>query len=828
MSRSYALSRVAEWTRLGLSNGSVGTQQQALLAGINIACRSGIESGFISNIYAQRSYSHFTNFSRTAEQVLREGVAHTRRSNVGSLPAITQVKQAAQQTIRRSFSSGGPNPKKGYEHYFPKKQRTSTKGETRQSKGEETPKGAGGKKGDKKEGDNFTPEDWSTVGGLTVALGLVYLLVQEAIPQAKGISFQEFKTKLLEPGYVEKIEVVDQSVAKVYLKNGVTSGDASGPTSGHKYYFNIGSVQSFENKLEDAQDALGIDPHDYLPVTYERGGEGALGTVVALLPYLMLGAFLLWLRNGTSSLMNGVNQQMGRGRGIFDAGKASVTKYDPNAKDKVLFKDVAGCDEAKVEVMEFVHFLKNPDKYKELGASIPKGALLVGPPGTGKTLLAKATAGEAEVPFLSISGSDFMEMYVGVGPARVRNLFSQAREQSPSIIFIDEIDAVGRARGGGAGRVGGNDERENTLNQLLVEMDGFATTTGVVVLAGTNRPDVLDKALLRPGRFDRQITIDHPDVKGRKQIFMVHLKKLKLEKEMEYYAERLAALTPGFAGADIANVCNEAALVAARHLKATVDMKEFEHAIDRTIGGLEKKNKTISKEERRTVAFHEAGHAVVGWFLEHTHPLLKVSIVPRGTAALGFAQYLPSENMLHTEEHIADNICMTLGGRAAEEVMLGKISSGAQNDLEKVTQMAYNQVSVLGMNKKIGLLSFPRNNQEFNKPYSQDTSQMIDSEVRLLVDGLYDRTKGIIEEKKDLIEKMALALLDREVLNLEEIVEILGERPFVTEEMRNIDRYRQGFAAETVEETDAGEVVPEEDPLPGKEEPALASKRVDS
>ena len=360
-----------------------------------------------------------------------------------------------------------------------------------------------------------------------------------------------------------------------------------------------------------------------------------------------------------------------------------MTTLDKNAKSKIMFKDVAGCDEAKHEVMEFVHFLKDPKKYEMLGAKIPRGALLVGPPGTGKTLLAKATAGEAGVPFLSISGSDFMEMFVGVGPSRVRDLFAQARAKQPSIIFIDEIDAIGRARGRG-GFAGGNDERENTLNQLLVEMDGFGTTNGVVVLAGTNRPDILDAALLRPGRFDRQITIDRPDILGRIQIFLVHLGKLKVTGVQDDIANRLASLTPGFAGADIANVCNEAALVAARADKASVELRDFEVAIDRVIGGLEKKNKVISKEERRTVAYHEAGHAVVGWFLEHTEPLLKVSIVPRGTAALGFAQYLPSENLLMNTAQMRDMICMTLGGRAAEEVLIGRISTGAQNDLEKV------------------------------------------------------------------------------------------------------------------------------------------------
>jgi len=482
---------------------------------------------------------------------------------------------------------------------------------------------------------------------------------------------------------------------------------------------------------------------------------------------------------------------------VAGCGKAQVTVLDKNAKDKIKFKDVAGCDEAKVEVMEFVQFLKNPAHYKELGAKIPKGALLVGPPGTGKTLLAKATAGEAGVPFLTISGSDFMEMFVGVGPSRVRDLFAQARTKSPSIIFIDEIDAIGRARGKG-GFAGGNDERENTLNQLLVEMDGFQTTSGVVVLGGTNRPDILDKALLRPGRFDRQITIDRPDIKGRAQIFNVHLARVKLEGEVGDYAERLAALTPGFAGADIANLVNEAALIAARGNDTAVNLSHFEKAVDRVIGGLEKKNKVISPEERTTVAYHEAGHAVAGWFLEHTEPLLKVSIVPRGTAALGFAQYLPNENLLMTEQQMDDMMCMTLGGRAAEQVMLGRITTGAQNDLEKVTRMTYARVAVYGMNRKVGLLSFPPDEQKLDKPYSDETAQVIDEEVRKIVDEAYERTLALLEEKKPVVEKLTQALLEKEVLNVDDLTEILGERPFKNDSLRNIDRFRGAAGADSL------------------------------
>ncbi|XP_010521866.1 PREDICTED: ATP-dependent zinc metalloprotease FTSH 10, mitochondrial isoform X2 [Tarenaya hassleriana] len=637
-----------------------------------------------------------------------------------------------------------------------------------------------------------------------LAIGLILSSFSFDSVERQKISFQEFRNKLLEPGLVDRIEVENKSVAKIYVRSSpknqttedVVQGLGNGiPAKGHggqyKYYFNIGNVESFEERLEEAQEALGINPHDYVPVTYVS--EVWLHDLLGLAPYLLLFAALVYTTRQIRSL--GVGGTGGKGgRGIFSIGKAQITKVDKNSKNKIYFKDVAGCEEAKQEIMEFVHFLKNPKKYEDLGAKIPKGALLVGPPGTGKTLLAKATAGESGVPFLSISGSDFMEMFVGVGPSRVRNLFQEARQHAPSIVFIDEIDAIGRARGRG-GFSGGNDERESTLNQLLVEMDGFGTTSGVVVLAGTNRPDILDKALLRPGRFDRQITIDKPDIKGREQIFQVYLKKIKLDHEPSYYSQRLSALTPGFAGADIANVCNEAALIAARHEGSTVTMDHFEAAIDRVIGGLEKKNLVISKLERRTVAYHESGHAVAGWFLEHAEPLLKVTIVPRGTAALGFAQYVPNENLLMTKEQLFDMTCMTLGGRAAEQVLIGKISTGAQNDLEKVTKMTYAQVAVYGFSDKIGLLSFPQREDgyDFSKPYSNKTGAMIDEEVREWVSKAYERTVELIEERKEQVAQIAELLLEKEVLHQEDLVKVLGERPFKSNEVTNYDRYKSGF-----------------------------------
>ena len=462
--------------------------------------------------------------------------------------------------------------------------------------------------------------------------------------------------------------------------------------------------------------------------------------------------------------------------GIFSIGKSKATLFDKGAKVNITFADVAGLDEAKVEVMEIVDFLKNPKKYTALGGKIPKGALLVGPPGTGKTLLAKAMAGEAQVPFFSLSGSDFVEMFVGVGASRVRDLFKQAREKAPCIIFIDEIDAIGRARGRNA--IMSNDERENTLNQLLVEMDGFGGDTGIIILAATNRPDVLDSALLRPGRFDRQISIDKPDVKGRETIFKVHLLPIKISEKLDLH--RLAELTPGFAGADIANVCNEAALIAARKGKTSVEMIDFQDAIDRVIGGLEKKNKIIAPHEKEIIAYHEAGHAVCGWFLEHAYPLLKVTIVPRGTAALGYAQYTPTEQYLYNTDQLNDQICMTLGGRAAEQVFFGKISTGAANDLQQITRIAYSMVTAYGMNKHVGNVSFydPTQENTFTKPYSEETGKMIDEEVRSIIDAAYQRTIQLLQEKKHEVEVLAKELLSKEVLHKSDVEFLIGKRPF--------------------------------------------------
>ncbi len=504
-----------------------------------------------------------------------------------------------------------------------------------------------------------------------------------------------------------------------------------------------------------------------------------------------------------------IMRKMGGGPGgqMFSIGKSKASLQEGESKVKTTFADVAGLDEAKVEIEEIVDFLKNPKKFTDLGAKIPKGALLVGPPGTGKTLLARAVAGEAGVPFFSLSGSDFVEMFVGVGAARVRDLFKQAKEKAPCIIFIDEIDAVGRSRGRG-NMMSSNDERENTLNSLLVEMDGFATDSGIIILAATNRPDVLDAALLRPGRFDRTISIDKPDVVGREAIFKVHIAKLKLNVDVD--AKTLASQTPGFAGAEIMNVCNEAALIAARKNKTSVDLDDFNNAIDRVIGGLEKKNKLISPEEKKIVAYHEAGHAVAGWFLEHADPLVKVSIVPRGVAALGYAQYLPKEQFLYTIEQLTDEMCMTLGGRAAEDIVFGKISTGALSDLERITKLAYSMVTVYGMSERIGNISFYDSKQSemsFTKPYSEATAQAIDAEVYKIVQDAYERIKDLLTKHRDAIEILANELLAKEILFQADLERLIGARPF--DKQTNLQEFKSGKLDRVVVADEAQVVVPE-------------------
>ncbi len=589
-------------------------------------------------------------------------------------------------------------------------------------------------------------------------------------------SFKE----MIAAGDVSKYVIVDnRKTVKVYLtkagrdrqaeklKKGV-SGKIS--EDGPHMYFKITSGDTFKKGIDDFYKETPTMAKVPFDIENEKDWFG--GILQFLLPVLLfIGLWVLLMRK-----MGGGAGSGGGPGGIFNIGKSKATLFDKGTKVNITFADVAGLDEAKVEVMEIVDFLKNPKKYTNLGGKIPKGALLIGPPGTGKTLLAKAVAGEAQVPFFSLSGSDFVEMFVGVGASRVRDLFKQAREKAPCIIFIDEIDAIGRARGKNV--MMSNDERESTLNQLLVEMDGFGTDVGIIVLAATNRPDVLDTALLRPGRFDRQISIDKPDLKGREAIFKVHLKPIKVSKTLDVH--KLAEQTPGFAGADIANVCNEAALIAARKGKEAVSMEDFQDAVDRVIGGLEKKNKIISPDEKRIIAFHEAGHAVCGWYLEHAYPLLKVTIVPRGTAALGYAQYTPKEQYLYNTDQLNDQICMTLGGRASEEIFFSKISTGAQNDLQQITRIAYSMVTVYGMNDKVGNISYydPQQETSFTKPYSDETAKMIDQEVRKLIDEAYIRTKKLLTEKRADVEKLANALLDKEVLFQSDVEALIGKRPY--------------------------------------------------
>jgi AFG3 family protein len=539
--------------------------------------------------------------------------------------------------------------------------------------------------------------------------------------------------------------------------------------TGPHFETEITSVDAFVSSLNEIQKDVPRDQRIHASIE-ERYGifEFLMGPGFFILFFVAI--YFMFFRMGGAG---------GPGGQIFNIGRSKATLFDGDAKVKITFNDVAGLDEAKEEIQEIVEFLKFPKKFTDLGGKIPKGALLVGPPGTGKTLLAKAVAGEAGVPFFSLSGSDFVEMFVGVGAARVRDLFKQAKEKAPCIIFIDEIDAVGRSRGRGA-MPGSNDERENTLNSLLVEMDGFATDSGIIIMAATNRPDVLDSALLRPGRFDRQISIDKPDIVGREAIFKVHLKPLKLAADID--PKELSAQTPGFAGAEIANVCNEAALIAARRGKTAVDMKDFQEAMDRVIGGLEKKNKLISPEEKKIVAYHEAGHAIAGWFLEHANPLVKVTIVPRGVAALGYAQYLPKEQFLYRTEQLIDEMCVTLGGRVAEDITFGKISTGAQNDLERITKLAYSMVTVYGMNDKLGNVSFydskGGNEYNFNKPYSEQTAREIDEEARKIIATAYEKTRALLSDKQDKLEILAQELLVKEVLFQNDLERLIGPRPF--------------------------------------------------
>ena len=593
----------------------------------------------------------------------------------------------------------------------------------------------------------------------------------------------KFEKNMLAPGDVSRLVVINNElIVEIYIKSDRlqdekykdvrTKSLGKLENSGPHFFMEIGSIEQFRDDLIKAQENL--PPEQRVNPEYDHRKNWGGEIFSWLLPFVILIA--IWV-----FIMRRMSGGAGPGSQIFNIGKSKATLFDKEKSINVTFKDIAGLEEAKIEVQEIVDFLKNPDKYTELGAKIPKGAMLIGPPGTGKTLLAKAVAGEAQVPFFSLSGSDFVEMFVGVGASRVRDLFKQAKEKSPAIIFIDEIDAIGRARGKGVAQ-GANDERENTLNQLLTEMDGFGTNSGVIIIAATNRADILDRALVRAGRFDRQIHVDLPDLVERKEIFKVHLRPLKLDKSIN--PDFLAKQTPGFSGADIANICNEAALIAARKKKKEIMHQDFLDAVDRIIGGLEKRNKLITAQEKKVIAYHEAGHAAVSWLTKYANPLVKVTIVPRGKS-LGAAWYLPEERQITTAEQIKDDMCAALGGRAAEEIIFGKISTGALSDLEKITKQAYAIVSVYGLNDKIGNISFydssGQSDYSFSKPYSEKTAETIDEEVSKIVEEAYERTKDILIKNKSKLIELAELLLEKEVIFKDDLESVFGKRPFEQE-----------------------------------------------
>ena len=620
---------------------------------------------------------------------------------------------------------------------------------------------------------------------------------------ANEINWNKFENEMLLTNDVEKVVVVNRERADVYLKpesldkfSGAARGSGIFSGAAPAFYFTIGDVESFEAKLAEAQKDM---PKEQRVVVEYKTEHDYLGSIISWIFPIILILVLWWF------VFNRMSGGSGGGQ-IFSIGKSRAQVFDKERKVKVNFKDVAGLEEAKVEVMEIVDFLKNPDKYTKLGGKIPKGALLVGPPGTGKTLLAKAVAGEADVPFFSLSGSDFVEMFVGVGASRVRDLFRQAKSKAPCIIFIDEIDAIGRARGK-SNSFSGNDERENTLNQLLTEMDGFDTNSGVIILAATNRAEILDSALMRAGRFDRQIHLELPDVKEREEIFQVHTKNLKMASSVKI--DFLAKQTPGFSGADIANVCNEAALIAARNDKKEIDKQDFLDAVDRIIGGLEKKNKIISETEKRTIAYHEAGHATVSWLLEYANPLLKVTIIPRGKA-LGAAWYLPEERSITTKEQLLDEMCSTLGGRASEEINFGKVSTGALNDLERVTKQAIAMVSFYGMSSDIGNLSYYNSTDDygFTKPYSDKTAEKIDADVKAMVEEQYERAKEVLRNNMEGLTQLAETLLEKEVIFSDDLERIFGKRKG---ENKALDAINEAKEQEKAEQTADAETAPSTD-----------------
>jgi AFG3 family protein len=718
-----------------------------------------------------------TELRDTIKEVSKDGLSPARAAKLWRL-----TSQMARQTVEETFKEDKTEA--------PKQTTTDEPGPGNKKKSSK----------DKKPADMF-----SSFGGANFDLSqflissfVAYLLWRLIMPteNSREITWQEFRNTFLDKGLVEKLVVVNGNRVRVHLhRESVATMYPDSPASqpGFYYYFSIGSVEAFERRCEDAQNELGIPGSEKLPISYHEEGSWA-NTFFAFGPTLLFIGAIFYMSKRASGGAGG-----GGPGGIFGMGKSRAKKYNVEEGIKVKFSDVAGMDEAKQEIMEFVSFLKTPEIYQKLGAKIPRGAILSGPPGTGKTLLAKATAGESGVPFFSCSGSEFVEMFVGVGPSRVRDLFANARKNTPCIIFIDEIDAIGKARAKQSFG-GGNDERESTLNQILTEMDGFNTSDQVVVLAGTNRPDVLDKALMRPGRFDRHISIDPPTMDGRKHIFGVHLKNITTSEDLEHVKGRLSALTPGFSGADIANVTNEAALIAARGKAESVTMSHFEQAIERVIGGLEKKSMVLSPDEKKTVAYHEAGHAICGWYFKYADPLLKVSIIPRGQGALGYAQYLPgggADAYLMNVNQLMDRMAMTLGGRVSEELHFDTVTSGASDDFNKVTRLATAMVTRWGMSQKIGYIYYPDSSESQEasllKPFSEETGRNIDLEVRRIVDEAYKQCKDLLTEKKAEVGKVAEELLAKEVLTRDDMIRLLGNRPF--EDKSEFQKYFGGGAA---------------------------------